>query len=112
LLDGEQCSVRLGETVFVGRSRHCSFSLKKTRAFLLGEDRERIRKDEGFRRVSRKHVRIAFLNRTMVEVENLSPNGLHVDGKRVDQLVLTDVADRPHRVDLGGGHTFEIRWQG
>jgi pSer/pThr/pTyr-binding forkhead associated (FHA) protein len=108
LLAGEFRRVRLGETVIVGRSRHCDFSLKKTRGYLLAEDRRPIEESEGFRKVSRRHVRISFVNRTMVEIENLSQNGVRVDGQRVDRLTLLDVAEKPHRVDLGGGHTFEI----
>jgi pSer/pThr/pTyr-binding forkhead associated (FHA) protein len=108
LLAGEVRRVRLGETVIVGRSRHCGFSLKKTKAFLLAEDREPLLRDPGFRKVSRQHVRISFVNRGMVEIENLSRNGVRVDGKRIDRLVLLDVAERPHRVDLGGGNEFEM----
>ena len=110
LFEGENCPVRLGETVIVGRSRHCDFSLKKTRAFLLAEDREPILDDVGFRKVSRRHVRVSFVNEAMVEVENLSPNGLRIDGNRVDRLLLLDVPLRTYAVDLGGGHAFEICW--
>jgi pSer/pThr/pTyr-binding forkhead associated (FHA) protein len=110
LLDGEVRTVRVGESVVVGRSRHCDFSLKKTRAFLLAGDRARIRDDPRFRRVSRRHVRISFVNEAMVEVEDLSRNGTLMDGRRVDRRLLLDVAVRKYRVDLGGGHAFEICW--
>jgi FHA domain len=109
LLDGESHLVRLGEEVTVGRSRHCDFSLKKTKAYLLADDRESIREDPGFLRISRKHIRVAFVNEGMVEVEILGQNGVQVDGKRVDRVVLTDLETRSHAVNMGGGHTFEIR---
>jgi hypothetical protein len=108
LFEGESHPVALGETVRVGRSRHCDFSLKKTRAYLLAEDRAPLREAREFRRISRKHVRISFVNESTVEIENLGRNGLRVDGKHVDRLVV-DVRERPRRVDLGGGVTFEIR---
>ena len=110
LFEGETRAVALGETVRVGRSRHCDFSLKKTRAYLLAEDREPIREAREFRRISRRHVRIAFVSEGTVEIENLGRNGLRVDGKRIDRLVVADIRERPRRVDLGGGVTFEVRW--
>ncbi len=109
LLEGENHLVRLGEEVIVGRSRHCDFSLKKTRTYLLEDSRERIREDPDFLRISRKHVRVAFVNEGMVEVESLGTNGVLVDGKRVDRLMITDLATHTYTVNMGGGHTFDIR---
>jgi len=112
LFEGETHRVCLGETVVVGRSRHCGFSLKKTKAYLLAEDREPLRQAREFRRISRRHVRIAYVNPETVEIENLSVNGLKVDGKGVDRIVAVDIRQRPRTVDLGRGVTFEILWAG
>ncbi len=112
LFEGETLPICLGETVIVGRSRHCGFSLKKTKAFLLADDREPLRRATEFRRISRRHVRISYVNRETVEIENLSVNGVRVDGKGVDRLVAVDIRERPRTVDLGGGVTFEILWAG
>ncbi len=110
LLDGEVCPVQLGQSVTVGRSRHCDFSLKKTKRFLLGTDRRAILAGEAFRSVSRQHLRVSFVNETMVELVNLGRNGTIVDGKRIDRLVILDLPLRSRSVDLGGNETLEVHW--
>jgi pSer/pThr/pTyr-binding forkhead associated (FHA) protein len=100
---GERLKVSLGETVYVGRSRSCQFSLKKTPAFLRDRDgaRRRIRSMLGYRSTSRRHVRIAYLAEDLVEIENLSRNGTLVDGHRVDRLFLRDARRERHEIRLG-----------
>jgi hypothetical protein len=109
--EGETLKINLGETVFVGRSRRCQFSLKKTTGYLLAEDdrREEIRDSLAFRCTSRRHCRIAYLSPDVVEIENLSPNGTIVDGHRVDRILLQDVRTTPHRIRLGArGDVLEL----
>ena len=101
--DGQTLKVNLGETVVCGRSRHCEWSLKRTPAYLKSENsgRRAIQKSVAFRSVSRRHVRIAFLARDMVELENLSGNGTLLDGHRIDRIVLNDCMERNHTIQLG-----------
>jgi len=102
---GERVKVSLGETVTVGRSRTCQFSLKKTPRYLNDRDGERasIRGSLGYRSVSRRHCRVAYLAPDLVEVVNLSRNGTFVDGHRVDRIVLDDIRRRlaAHEIRLG-----------
>ena len=102
---GERLKVSLGETVTVGRSRTCQFSLKKTPRFLSDADGEQasIRGSLGYRSVSRHHCRIAYLAPDLVEIVNLSRNGTFVDGHRVDRIVLDDIRgpSRAHEIRLG-----------
>ncbi len=110
LLSGETYPVRLGQTVVVGRSRFADFSLKKTKHFLLHPDRRSIANGEAFRSVSRRHLRVSFVNEAMVEIVNMGKNGTEVDGKRIDRLVVLDLPIRSREVDLGGDQRFEIAW--
>jgi pSer/pThr/pTyr-binding forkhead associated (FHA) protein len=100
---GETVKISLGESVEVGRSRHCGWSLKKTARYLkdVGGEREAIRESVAFRSVSRRHCRITYLAPDLVEVVNLSRNGTFVDGHRVDRIVLDDCRRASHRIRLG-----------
>lgn len=101
--EGEMIKISMGETVVVGRSRHCDWSLKRSPGYLKseGDEREAITKSLEFRSVSRQHLRIAFLAEDMVELENLSANGTFLDGNRLDRIVLRDCLERTHAIRLG-----------
>ena len=101
--EGETLKLSMGETIVVGRSRHCDWSLKRTPAYLTstGKRRKAIKESLAFRSVSRQHVRISFLAPDMVDIENLSSNGTLVDGDRVDRLVLKDCEVQSHTIQLG-----------
>jgi pSer/pThr/pTyr-binding forkhead associated (FHA) protein len=101
--DGQLLKLNLGESVFCGRSRHCQWSLKRTPGFLQAakDERDRRRKGDTWRTVSRRHCRVTYVSPDMVEVENLSPNGTLVDGHSVDRIVLTDCRRKSHRIQLG-----------
>jgi pSer/pThr/pTyr-binding forkhead associated (FHA) protein len=103
LAEGQNVKINLGETIVVGRSRHCDWSLRRAPQYLKTPAGERgnINEDLAFSSVSRRHARISYLAPDMVEVENLSGNGTLVDGKRVDKIVLTDCRMTPHRIQLG-----------
>jgi len=103
LAEGQHLRVRLGETVSLGRSRHCDWSLRRTPRFLKSRAQSRIaiKSDLAYSSVSRKHATIAFMAVDMVEVRNFSGNGTLVDGRAVDRLVLTDCRTTKHRIQLG-----------
>ena len=103
LAEGQHVKVSLGETIVVGRSRHCHWSLRRAPTYLKSapNGRARIQSDLAYTSVSRKHARISYVAADMVEVENLSGNGTLVDGKLVDKILLTDLRARGHRIQLG-----------
>jgi pSer/pThr/pTyr-binding forkhead associated (FHA) protein len=103
LAEGQNVKVSLGETIVVGRSRHCDWSLRRAPTYLMSEPggRARIQDDLAFNSVSRRHARISYISSEMVEIENLSGNGTLVDGKLVDKIVLTDLREKGHRIQLG-----------
>ena len=103
LAKGQHVKLCLGETIIVGRSRHCDWSLRRAPTYLMGDRdaRTAIKNDLAFNSVSRRHVRLSYVAPDMVEVKNLSGNGTLVDGKLVDKIVLTDVRSRKHRIQLG-----------
>ncbi len=100
---GERVKICLGEAVTVGRSRHATFSLKKTHRFLLAAPSERaaVRGSVAWRAVSRRHCRIDYVAPDVVEVTDLSRNGTLVDGHRVDRIVLQNARQDVHEIRLG-----------
>ena len=109
--DGQTLKLSLGETIVCGRSRHCEWSLKRAPGYLKTEKKARraIQESLTFRSVSRRHVRIAFLAKDQVELENLSTNGTLLDGHRIDRIVLDDCLDKAHTIQLGPrGVTLEL----
>ena len=103
LAAGQQLRVTLGESISVGRSRHCDWSLRLTPRFLKSRSASRvaIKEDLAYSSVSREHATIAYLAPDRVEVRNLSGNGTLVDGRLVDEIVLTDCQTKTHRIQLG-----------
>ncbi len=103
LARGQQVKINLGETIVVGRSRHCDWSLRRTPSYLKSDANGRnvIAHDLAYNSVSRKHAKVSYVAPDMVEVENLSGNGTLVDGKLVDKIMLTDCRAKTHRIQLG-----------
>lgn len=103
LAEGQQVKLSLGESIILGRSRHCDWSLRRAPMYLKSDKngRDVIRHDLRYNSVSRKHTRVTYLAPDMVEIENLSGNGTLVDGKLVDKIVLTDCRAETHRIQLG-----------
>ena len=103
LAEGQLVTVNLGESIVVGRSRHCDWSLRRTPRYLKSpdDDRSAIKQDLAYNSVSRKHARISYVAPDMVEIKNLSGNGTLVDGKIVDKIVLTDCRENTHKIQLG-----------
>jgi len=98
---GERRELAVGEELVVGRSRSADLSLRAARRFVQRGDQEQIMKTEAFLSVSRKHVRIKYVNPGLVEVEDLSSNGTFLDGRKIESVALTDFKERGHIVALG-----------
>lgn len=103
LADGQTLRIAEGQSVVVGRSRWCDWSLKRSPAYLKarGTARRQVQRSLVYASVSRRHVRVTLHARDRVEVENLSVNGTFVDEERVDRLILDDVLEKVHRIRLG-----------
>jgi len=103
LAEGQLVTINLGESIVVGRSRHCDWSLRRTPSYLKMpiEGRAEIKGHLAYNSVSRKHARISYVAPDMVEVKNLSGNGTLVDGRLVDKIVLTDCRENSHKIQLG-----------
>jgi pSer/pThr/pTyr-binding forkhead associated (FHA) protein len=103
LADGQTLRIAEGQSVVVGRSRWCDWSLKRSPAYLKarGSDRRRVQRSIRYASVSRRHLRITLHARDRVEIENLSVNGTFVDDEPTDRLVIHDVLERVYRIQLG-----------
>ena len=106
-IEGEEMVLDYGKTVVVGRSRSADLSLRRLPhvAELSDEDRQN---DHDLRTVSGKHFEITPFSEESIEIVNLSPNGTYVDGKRVDKVVLDDVADKPYEIKIGAKETLRL----
>lgn len=103
LAEGQQLKIAVGESIVIGRSRHCDWSLRRAPAYLKssGAERKAIREDLEFNSVSRKHVRLTYRAPDELEIENLSGNGTLLDGEPIDKVVLTDIRRETHVLRLG-----------
>ena len=108
-LAGEVREILPGETIVVGRSRSCGFSLRKS-AKWKAEGKSEAQADPAFRAVSRKHARIAVLPEGKVEIEGLGANGTFVDGIRIDKILLTDLARKSHELKMGPQEKLRLEW--
>ena len=107
---GETFPLRYGRTLTVGRSRNADFSLKRTERYRAQTPEERD-KDEAAQTISARHFQITMYNLRAIEIKNLSPNGLTLDGKRVEQVVLNDAATRAHEIRFGLEETLRLEMQ-
>lgn len=110
LVKGEEFSIQVGESHTVGRSRDCNICLREVpKARELKEGDELL--ERHFNTVSRVHMRVTHHAPDNVEIEDLSSNGLFLDGKRVEgTVVLTDLPEHRHELKLGTHETFCIDW--
>jgi len=110
LVKGEEFTIGMGESATVGRSRDCTICLREVpKARELKEGDEVL--ERHFNTVSRTHMRVIYHAPDNVEVEDLSSNGLFLDGKRVEgKVVLTDLPEHRHELKLGTHETFCIDW--
>ena len=97
---GESFNLVYGKTVTIGRSREADFSLKRTERYRTQSEAER-EKDEAAQTVSGKHFQITLHNLRSIEIKNLSPNGIKIDGKKVESAVIDDVSSKPHEIAFG-----------
>jgi len=110
VVEEEVFRLEYGKSVTIGRSRACDISLRNCKRWLELEETGEI-PEESSKTVSRKHLKITFHNADSIELEDLSSNGTYVDGSRIDRLVITDIREAPHEVQMGGGDKFRLEWR-
>ncbi len=106
-IKGEIMALDYGKTVVVGRSRSADFSLRRIPEVVELSDEER-QGDHDLRTVSGKHFEITPFSEDSIEIVNLSPNGTYVDGKRVDKVIIEDIADETHEIKLGAKEMLRL----
>ncbi len=109
VVEGEVFPLEYGKAVIIGRSRSCDISLRDCARWQELEDAGTV--EETARTVSRRHVKLTYHNAASIELEDLSSNGTFVDGNRVDRVVLSDVKETAHDVQMGGGERFRLEWR-
>ena len=107
---GESFRLEYGKTITVGRSRESDFCLRRTetyRAMTIAEQEA----DDNARTVSAKHFQVTMYNLNSVEIRNLSDNGTKVDGKRIDVVILDDIAQNAHEIRFGKTEVLRLEMQ-
>jgi len=108
-LEGEECMLRRGDEIIVGRSRSADLSIRRSTKFLERADRHEVAQSEAYRTVSRRHARIAFYRPDHIVIEDLSSNGTFVDGVRVKgKCNITDLAACAHVLTLGAVERIQL----
>lgn len=111
LLQGERRALEPGQEILVGRSRSCGLSVASTpAAHAIGRDA--LLRSPAFQKLSRKHVRLVFHeDGKTVEIEDLSTNGIVLDGRQVNRTSYP--LDRIRRnaviVRFGDGEKLRLR---
>ena len=109
-VQGEEYPLWRGATVVIGRSRGCDISLRRCKSW-LALDPEKRDDQKDFKTVSRKHVRISYLDANNVEIEDLSSNGTFLDGQRIDRVVVNDLRERSYELLLGTREKLRLEWR-
>jgi hypothetical protein len=104
---GETFNLVYGKTVTIGRSREADFSLKRTEWYRTQSEAER-EKDEAAQTVSGKHFQVTLHNLRSIEIKNLSPNGIKVDGKKVETAMIDDLANNSHEISFGVDEVLKL----
>ncbi len=104
---GEVFPLEYGKAISVGRSRAAEFSLRRTQKYRGQASGER-EDDQAAKTVSSKHFEITMYNLGSIEIKNLSPNGTSVDGRRIETVILNDVAKNPHEIRFGADEVLRL----
>lgn len=100
LSKGETLKLKPGQSIVIGRSRKCDFSLRRSLAYLRLTPQERVAQ-KTFQAVSRKHCRISFINKNTIEIEDSSRHGTYINGKRIRRVIITDIDRKNYHITLG-----------
>jgi pSer/pThr/pTyr-binding forkhead associated (FHA) protein len=107
---GVRVELKLGDRLTVGRSRFVDVSAAKT-PMALRIGRDKLEKNDGFRRMSRRHFEISY-EPDGVMVTDLSRNGVILDGRRIQTSAVLDpgaLADGGVSLRFGAGEELRVR---
>jgi pSer/pThr/pTyr-binding forkhead associated (FHA) protein len=108
---GVKVEIRVGEKLTVGRSRFVDLSAAKTpMARRIGRDR--LEKNNGFRRMSRRHFEVAYESHERLVISDLSRNGVTIDGARVLSTAILDpnaIAEQGSTIRFGAGEELCLK---
>jgi pSer/pThr/pTyr-binding forkhead associated (FHA) protein len=108
---GVRVELKPGDRLTVGRSRFVDVSAVKTpMAQRIGRDK--LEKNDGFRRMSRRHFEIAYEEGGRIVVTDLSRNGVVLDGRRIKSTAILDsgtLADGGVSLRFGAGEELRVR---
>jgi pSer/pThr/pTyr-binding forkhead associated (FHA) protein len=108
---GVRVELKLGDRLSVGRSRFVDLSAVKTpMAQRIGRDK--LEKNSGFRRMSRRHLEIAWESEDRIVIADLSRNGVMLDGTRIETAVAIDpntIAEGGVNLRFGAGEELCLR---
>ena len=108
---GVRIALRPGDRLTVGRSRFVDVSAAKT-PMALRIGRATLEKNDGFRRMSRRHLEIAYEDGDKLVIKDLSRNGVLLDGRRMESSVTIDAAaisDGGVVLRFGAGEELRLR---
>jgi hypothetical protein len=108
---GVRLEIKLGDRLTVGRSRFVDVSAAKT-PMALRIGRDKLERNSGFRRMSRRHFEIAFEAEDRIVINDLSRNGVIVDGRRVNASATIDpgsLADGGAKIRFGAGEELCLK---
>ena len=100
-LEGEERVLGVGDAIIIGRSRSADLSTRRAERLMHRDDRLDVIGSDPFKSISRRHARIHFLHKDLVEIKDLSANGTFLDGRRIDCVAVTDLREQCHILQLG-----------
>jgi hypothetical protein len=110
LAAGSRYAISRGAGAMIGRGSDCDLCLKGLPRYQALSEEER-KSDKAFQAISRRHLRIAFVDAGRVELESHGRHGTQLDGRPFGSALLTDIRETPHTLALGPRETFILRWE-
>lgn len=98
-INGEEFKMPFGNTLSIGRSRSADISYRMMRSYSEMTEEERDSKD--FLSISGIHFEINTENEKKIVIRDKSSNGTFVDGQRVDEMEINDLAEKEHEISFG-----------
>jgi hypothetical protein len=108
---GVRVELRPGESVTVGRSRFVDVSAAKT-PMALRIGRDKLEKNSGFRRMSRRHFEVRYEDEAKVVITDLSRNGVILDGSRINASAVVGIealGSRAATLRFGAGEELHLK---
>lgn len=108
---GVRVELRPGQRITVGRSRFVDLSAAKT-PMALRIGRDKLERNNGFRRMSRRHFEVVYEDGARVVITDLSRNGVTLDGNRIKDTAVLDpavLASKDATLRFGAGEELQLK---